>query len=47
MERKLIQSLKKWKDNPDRMPLILQDARQVGKTWLIQEFGRRYFESVA
>ncbi len=47
MERKLIQKLKKWKDDPDRMPLILQGARQVGKTWLMQEFGRRYFKSVA
>ncbi len=39
--------LEKWKDNPDRMPLILQGARQVGKTWLMQEFGRRFFDHVA
>ncbi len=47
MERKLMLELKKWKDNADRMPLILQGARQVGKTWLMQEFGRRYFSHVA
>lgn len=39
-------SLKKWKDLPHRKPLILKGARQVGKTWLMKEFGRRYFQNV-
>lgn len=36
-----------WKDNPRRKPLILNGARQVGKTWLLKEFGRLHFENVA
>ncbi len=36
-----------WKDNPLRKPLIINGARQVGKTWLIQEFGKRHYKSVA
>ena len=40
-------SLKQWKDLPHRKPLILKGARQVGKTWLMKEFGRRYFKNTA
>lgn len=47
MERSFISELKKWKDSADRKPLILQGVRQVGKTWLLREFGARYFERVA
>ncbi len=47
MERFLMQDLKRWKDSPRRKPLIINGARQVGKTWLIKEFGRLHFESVA
>lgn len=47
MERKLIASMKLWKDSANRKPLILLGARQVGKTWLMQEFGRRFYDSVA
>lgn len=36
-----------WKDSARRKPLVLNGARQVGKTWLLKEFGLRYFESVA
>ena len=36
-----------WKDRPRRKPLILNGARQVGKTWLLKEFGRTQFENVA
>ena len=36
-----------WKNEPDHLPLIIRGARQVGKTWLMQEFGRRYFDKVA
>ena len=46
MERLLLSSLKQWKDSPERKPLILEGARQVGKTWLLQEFGRKCFKSV-
>ncbi len=37
MERVLINELHKWKDKPDRKPLILRGARQVGKTWLLKD----------
>ena len=37
----------KWKDSQDRKPLILRGARQVGKTWLIKEFGKNYYEKCA
>lgn len=47
MERKLFKSLLKWKEDQKRKPLILQGARQVGKTWIMKEFGRRYFDRVA
>ena len=46
MYRKLIEQLKKWKDKKDRLPLILKGARQVGKTWLLQEFGKECFEDM-
>lgn len=46
MYRKLIEQLKGWKDKKDRLPLILKGARQVGKTWLLQEFGKECFEDV-
>lgn len=47
MRRDCIEALLKWKKNPLRKPLLLLGARQVGKTWLLQEFGRRYFKKVA
>jgi hypothetical protein len=47
MERFLISKLMAWKDNPRRKPLILNGARQVGKTWLLKEFGRQAFDNVA
>ena len=37
--------LVKWKDKPHRMPLIVNGARQVGKTYILKEFGERYFEN--
>lgn len=40
MYRSLMTRLKHWKEDPYRKPLILRGARQVGKTWLLQEFGR-------
>ena len=47
MERFLMRDLEAWRENPRRKPLIINGARQVGKTWLIKEFGRRHYESVA
>lgn len=47
MERFAIQELKKWKEKPDRKPLVLMGARQVGKTWLMKEFGRLFYKNTA
>lgn len=47
MERKIRNDLLKWKDSPYRKPLILKGVRQVGKTWILKEFGRRYYENTA
>lgn len=47
MQRFAIEQLKTWHRNPRRKPLLLMGARQVGKTWLMQEFGRQYFKHVA
>lgn len=47
MQRKIMEYLKKWKESPHRKPLILQGARQVGKTYSLLEFGRTYYENVA
>lgn len=46
MERLLLEELKKWQEKPNRKPLVLQGARQVGKTWLLKEFGKRFFDDV-
>ena len=46
MERSIYSSLKKWKDSPTRKPLILQGARQVGKTYILKEFGTREYSEV-
>ncbi len=47
MYRKIISFLEEWKEDKYRKPLILQGARQVGKTWSILEFGRTHYENVA
>lgn len=46
MERTLMNNLVAWKNKNGRKPLIIRGARQVGKTWLMQEFGKRYFEDI-
>lgn len=46
MERYLMQKLQEWKDAENRKPLILKGARQVGKTWLLKEFGQQFFQDV-
>ena len=43
MYRSAIEKLHRWKDSKRRKPLIIQGARQVGKTWLMKEFGRRAY----
>ena len=45
MERELFAKLEKWKNKKKRKPLIIQGARQVGKTWIMKEFGARYFKN--
>lgn len=47
MYRYAIEELKKWKSRKNRKPMILEGARQVGKTWLMKEFGATEFEDVA
>lgn len=47
MERTEMDYLKKWRESPDRKPLIIRGARQVGKTWLMKEFGRTMYEKCA
>ena len=47
MERLVFQKLIEWKDSTNRKPLILNGARQVGKTWLLEQLGNRYFDKVA
>lgn len=47
MYRKIMKYLEEWKKSPHRKPLILQGARQVGKTYSVLEFGRNHYENVA
>ena len=47
MKRDLyIEKIEKWNCSPRRKPLILEGARQVGKTWLMQEFAKTHYENV-
>lgn len=47
MERFILKKLLNWKNSPYRKPLILKGVRQVGKTWILKEFGKRYYENTA
>ena len=47
MQRTAMKKLKEWKTKRNRKPLILKGARQVGKTWLMKQFGADCFKSVA
>lgn len=47
MKRKIYQKLLDWKDSESRKPLLLLGARQVGKTWLMKEFGKQEYDNVA
>jgi predicted AAA+ superfamily ATPase len=46
MERLAMEALRQWKDSSLRKPLIIQGARQVGKTWLMKQFGAQTYEQV-
>ena len=46
MYRNRIKELKKWKINPQKKPLVFLGARQVGKTWLLQEFGKSEYRQM-
>ena len=45
LKRNAIQVLINWKSSEERKPMLLKGARQVGKTWLMKEFGRNYYKS--
>ena len=47
MNRNAIRALIDWKNSKERKPLVLRGARQVGKTWLMKEFGQNYYDSYA
>ena len=47
MYRKKIENLIEWKNKKNKKPLIIKGARQVGKTWLIKEFGKKYYDNYA
>lgn len=46
MERLVMNNLVKWKESNDRKPLLLKGARQVGKTFVLLEFGKKYYDNV-
>lgn len=45
MKRNAIEALIQWKNDEERKPMVLKGARQVGKTWLMKEFGKNYYDS--
>ena len=45
MRRTAMEKLVAWKSSDERKPMVLKGARQVGKTWLMKEFGRNYYKS--
>ena len=45
MKRNAILELVQWKNSPERKPMVLRGARQVGKTWLMKEFGQNYYDN--
>ena len=46
MKREIIKDLEKWKNSKNRKPLIVHGARQVGKTYIIKQFGKKYYEDL-
>lgn len=47
MYREKIEDLINWKNSKNKQPLIIRGARQVGKTWLMKEFGKKYYKNIA
>ena len=47
MQRHILNQLQSWYAKPNRKPLVIQGARQVGKTWLMKNFGEQHFAKVA
>lgn len=47
LKRELMEALLQWKNRQQRKPLIIQGARQIGKTWIMKKFGETYYEHVA
>ena len=47
MERKIEKRLLSWRNGVNRLPLVLQGARQAGKTYSLLQFGRKYYKNVA
>jgi len=47
MKRSISNQLILWKKSVQRKPLILKGVRQVGKTWLLREFGKQHYENTA
>ena len=47
MERITYKKLLEWKSKTNRKPLIVNGARQVGKTWLLKEFGKKEYKNIA
>jgi len=45
LKRNALQYLINWKSSEERKPMVLKGARQVGKTWLMKEFGQNYYKS--
>lgn len=44
MKREIYKQLLTWKAQKDRKPLVIKGARQIGKTWIIKEFGKHEYE---
>ncbi len=47
MKRDIMKKLIQWKDDTDRKPLLITGVRQCGKTYVLKEFGEKYFEDTA
>ncbi|WP_455589484.1 ATP-binding protein [Bacteroides rodentium] len=47
LKREITAALLRWKESEERKPLIIQGARQIGKTWIMKEFGKLYYEHTA
>ena len=47
IKRDIIDTFKRWKDSPGRKPILLKGARQIGKSWAMNTFGKECFEYIA